>query len=535
MATTAPSAANAAQIVPREREIWVIAAAILPSSIAFIDTSALNVVLPILQSELAMSGAELLWVVNAYALFLSALILVGGSLGDHWGRKRVFMAGIALFIAASALCGVATSGGMLIAFRALQGIGSALMIPGSLAILTANIAPQRRGAAIGTWATFSALTTLFGAPLGGILASGGLWRLVFFINIPLGLLALWLLAQHVPESRDEHAPRQLDFAGALLITLALGGLTYGFTQLPELGIADVGVLLGLVGGALCAVLFVIVEVRSRHPMVPFRLFKSRTFSGTNLLTFFLYGTLGAFSFFLPLNLVQIQGYAPEAAGFAFLPFGITLAVLGRVSGNWVDRFGARRLLVIGPALTGIGYVLFALNGITGGSDAYWTTYFPAIVVMGIGMGITVAPLTTTVMSSAPAGSSGTASGINNAVSRVAGVLAVAIFGAVGLGLFAGALDTRAVDLGASDAARAALSVEASKLADADLPPLLLDELGAEQAAAAQTLIAESFVTVFQLLMWALAVLAWISALMAFLLVEDTRGATLKVAAPALIE
>ncbi|MFN8450250.1 MAG: DHA2 family efflux MFS transporter permease subunit [Anaerolineae bacterium] len=386
--------ASASQPAPRDSGGAVLLATILASSMAFIDSSALDVAVPALQADLGLNGSQLLWVVNAYLLLLSALILVGGALGDRYGRKRIFMIGIVLFSGASMACGLAQDANFLILARAVQGVGGALMVPGSLAIISAYFPDERRGTAIGTWSTFSTLTTLGGPIIGGWLAGHGLWRLVFFINLPLAAIALYTLITRVPESRDEHAPDRLDFVGAALATLGLAGLTYGFLQAPDFGLSDPRVLGALVVGVIALAAFVFVESRSDHPMMPLRLFRSRTFSGTNLLTLFLYAALRVAPFFLILNLIQVQGYPPEIAGFTFVPFTILLTLMSRWAGGLIDRVGARLPLIVGPAIAALGFGLMTLPGLTAGPDAYWTTFFPAVVVLGVGMGITVAPLTT---------------------------------------------------------------------------------------------------------------------------------------------
>lgn len=495
-------------------EKWVLLATILASSMAFIDSTALDVASLALQRDLGITGAELLWIINAYTLFLSALILTGGSLGDLYGRKRVFMIGIGLFTAASAACGLAGSAGMLIVARAAQGIGGALMVPGSLAILSASFPPEKRGRAIGTWSTFTTLTTLLGPVLGGWLAGLDLWRVVFFINLPLAVIALAALTR-VPESRDSSAGRKIDLPGALLVTLGLAGISYGFTELPAYGLSDPRIGLTLGGGLLALVAFVIVEARSPHPMVPLWLFRSRTFSGTNGLTLFLYAALSAVPFFFILNLQKVQGYEETAAGLAFLPFSVVLTLMSRWAGGLVDRVGARLPLIVGPAVAGLGFLLFALPGLTSGPQDYWTTYFPAVLVLGVGMGITVAPLTTAVMGSAPSEMSGTASGINNAVARTARVLAIAVLGAVALLSFGSGLEARTADLNLNEAAQAALRAEASRLADAAAPA----GLPPEQTAAAEQVIDWSFVSTFRLIAVISAALAWMSALLAAVLVE----------------
>lgn len=509
---------------PAATERWVLLSTILASSMAFIDMTALNVALPAIQRDLGIEGSQLLWIVNAYALFLSALILVGGSLGDHYGRKRIFRIGILIFSAASILCGVAPNVETLIGARALQGVGGALLVPGSLAIITASFDAARRGRAIGTWSTFTTLTTILGPVIGGWLAGQGLWRAVFFINVPLALIALAALIR-VPESKDAHAPAQLDYPGALLATLGLAGLTYGFIEAANYGLGDPRIFLSLGGGVIAIALFMIVEARSAHPMVPLRLFRSRTFSGTNALTLFLYAALSGALFFLPLNLIQIQGYPEQVAGFANLPFAILLTLLSRWAGGLIDRVGARLPLIVGPLITGAGFFLFTLTGMTGGPDAYWTSYFPPLVVLGIGMGVTVAPLTTAVMGSAPEESSGTASGINNAIARTAGVLAVAILGGLALFSFTARLDERTSALEMPQEVRSQLQAQASNLAETAPPEALPPEMRAQVAEAIDL----AFIDTFRLIFAIAAVLAWISAGLAATLVEarpaPERGAT----------
>lgn len=501
-------------------ERWVLLATILASSMAFIDSSALDVASSALQRDLGIDSTRLFWIINIYALFLAALIMVGGSLGDHYGRKRVFMAGIAVFAGASLMCGFAPNADVLIVARGTQGIGGALMVPGSLAILTASFSSEKRGKAIGTWSTFSTITTLFGPAVGGWLAGQGLWRAVFFINLPLAVITLGVLALKVPESRDTSASEQLDYPGALLATLGLAAITYGFLEAPTYGLGDARILAALVGGLIALVLFVVVEARSDHPMVPLKLFRSRTFSGTNALTLFLYAALRVAPFFLVLNLIQVQAYPQEVAGFAFLPFGILLAVMSRWAGGLVDRVGPRLPLTIGPLIAGVGFFLFALPGLTGGTADYWTTYFPAIVILGVGMGITVAPLTTAVMGSAPAESSGTASGINNAVARTAGVLAVAIIGSIALFVFSNNLEAQTAGLNLTETSRTELRAEASKMGEAQAPA----SLSGDEKTGVQTAIRWAFVDTFRFVAVVAGVLAWLSALLAWVLVDRGRMA-----------
>ncbi len=495
---------------------WVLFVTILASSMAFIDSSALNVALPALQNDLGASGAELLWIVNAYSLFLASLLLVGGALGDRFGRKRIYSIGIVLFAVASLACGLALDTSLLIAARAVQGIGGALMVPGSLALISATFPADERGRAIGTWSSFSTITTILGPALGGFLASLGLWRAVFFINIPLAIAALAALQQKVPESRNPQASGRLDYAGAALVTLGLAGLTFGLLQAPGLGWSDPLVLASLLGGVAALAAFVIVEARSSHPMVQLRLFHSRTFSGTNIMTMFMYAALYGMLFFLPLNLIQIQGYNEVIAGFAGLPTGILLGLFSRWGGGLVDRFGPRLPLTVGPILAGIGFAMLALPGLTRGPADYWITFFPALVVQGLGMVLIVAPLTTAVMGSVSSRQAGVASGINNAVSRAAGVLAVAVFGAIALSSFSATLERRAVPLNLPAQAQSELRAEAAKFGDAQPPT----SISSNQQAAVDEQIKLSFVDTFRLLAFIAAGLAWLSAALAWFTIDN---------------
>ncbi len=444
---------------------WVLAGTILASSMAFIDGSALGVALPALQADMSATGAQLLWIVNGYLLVLAALILEGGVLGDRLGRKRVLMAGISIFTVSSLACGLSPTTNLLIGARFVQGAGGALMIPGSLSLITAFFGEASRGRAIGTWSAATTVVVVAGPVLGGVLANAGFWRGVFLINLPLALAALLIIHFRVPESRDEQAGR-LDFGGAAIGALGLAGLTYGFISAPTAGFGSAGVAGSLIGGGVLLSVFAFYEWRSSYPMMPLGMFKSRTFSGANLLTLFLYGALNVATFFLPLNLVQVQGYNPAEAGLAFMPFTFILAGLSRWAGGLVDRYGPRPPLLIGPGLAGAGFMLMALVGLTNGPASYWTSFFPAVVVFGLGMAVTVAPLTATVMSALPPRFAGTESGINNAVARIAGVLAIAVLGSVALLTFAVRLEANAAGIDLSPQMRQDLENEAARLGQA---------------------------------------------------------------------
>ena len=495
---------------------WVLAATILGSSMAFIDGTVVNVALPTLQVDLDTNRAGVQWVVQAYALFLAALILVGGSLGDHFGRRRVFALGIGIFTLASVGCGLSTDVGQLIAARAFQGIGGALLVPGSLAIISATYhEPDARGRAIGTWSGFTAITSAVGPVLGGWLVENASWRWVFFINVPLALVVFAITFWRVPESRNPDATgggRGLDWSGALLATVGLGTLVYGLTEAPNRGWDD-PLVIGTLGiGAAALAAFIVVEARGANPMMPLGLFRSRTFLGANVLTLLLYAALGGALFFFPFNLIQVQGYSSTAAGAAFLPMILIMFGLSRWAGGLIGRFGAKPPLIVGPAIAAIGFVLFALPGVGG---SYWTTYFPAIVVLGIGMAITVAPLTTAVMGAVEDRHAGLASGINNAVSRTAGLLAIAVYGIVVAFAFRGGLDDRLGDLVLAGEARTAIDDQRDRLAGIELPSSLDSAVALEATRAIEA----SFIDGFRLIMLLGAAMAVASAVLSWLLIE----------------
>jgi EmrB/QacA subfamily drug resistance transporter len=485
---------------------------------AGIDGTVVNVALPTIQRSLNATAADLQWVIEAYSLFLSALILVGGSLGDRLGRRKVFAAGIAIFAAASVICGASPNVGFLVGARAIQGVGGALMVPGSLAIISAAFDEESRGKAIGTWSGFSVVATAIGPVLGGWLVQSASWRWVFFINLPLAFITLWLIQVHVPESRDEESSGPLDLLGAALVTLGLGGIVFGLIEAGPRGLGDSLVLATFAGGVVLLFLFVVVEARSPAPMMPLDVFRSRTFTGTNLLTLLLYGALGGSLYFLPFNLQQVQGYTPTEAGASFLPFTVIVFALSRWTGGLVHRYGAKLPLIVGPIVTGIGFLLFTIPGIGG---SYWTTFFPAIVVMSFGMCLVIAPLTTAVMNAVSAHRSGVASGVNNAISRAAGLLAIAVLGLVVSSVFASSLDTRLTDLHVSPAIRTALDAQRAKLIGASLPA----QATPPERAKLKHALEESFVDAFRAIMLLAAGMALLSALFSWWLIDGKVEST----------
>jgi EmrB/QacA subfamily drug resistance transporter len=467
----------------------------------FIDGTVVNVALPALQADLHATITDVQWVVEAYALFLGALILVGGSMGDQFGRKLVFLIGVLFFTASSILCGFATSTRVLIVGRALQGIGAAFLVPGSLAIISATFDDAERGRAIGTWSGFSAITTALGPVIGGWLIQHVSWRAAFFINVPLAVIVVALSLKFMDESKDPSRRREIDWIGALLAVLGLGGVVFGLLEWPPLGPGHPLVIASLAIGVGCLVLLIVVEHGARNPMMPLHLFRSRTFTLANLLTLLLYGALGVIFFLLPLNLIQVQHYTATEAGAALLPFAIIMFVLSRWAGGLINRVGARVPLTIGPILAAIGFALFARGGI---GDSYWSTIFPAMCLLGFGMTITVAPLTTAVMGAIEAAHSGVASGINNTVSRVAGLLAIAVFGVFLARSFDAGVRPRLDRMSLAPEVRTQIDQQLPKMAGADLKSVPLD---AEQKAIVQQSIDEAFVSGYRVVVIGSAILA----------------------------
>jgi len=481
---------------------WTLVATILGSSLTFLDATVVNVALPALQSDLHATITDVQWVVEAYALFLGALILVGGSMGDQFGRKRVFLSGVVLFTSASILCSAATSPRALVAGRALQGVGAAFLVPGSLAIISATFAAADRGRAIGTWSAFSAITTAIGPVTGGWLIEHVSWRAVFVINVPLAAVVVFLSLRFMEESHDPSRTASIDWSGATLAVLGLGGIVFGLLDWPNRGARDPLVISALASGALALVLLIVVERRVRNPMLPLGLFRSPTFTCANVLTLLLYAALGVVLFLVPMNLIQVQGYTATAAGAAILPFPIIMFAMSRWSGALVARIGRRVPLTVGPAVAALGLALYGRPGIGG---SYWMTFFPAVVVLGIGMAVTVAPLTTTVMSAVDTAHAGAASGINNAVARVAGLLAIAVFGVVLTRTFEARVRPGLDRLRLTASARTEVDRQLPRLAGADVEQA--QSIDAPQRAAIREAIDEAFVSAFRLVMIGAAALA----------------------------
>jgi EmrB/QacA subfamily drug resistance transporter len=400
---------------------WVLFAAVLGSSLAFLDATVVNIALPQIGRSLGADFAGLQWTVNGYTLTLASLILLGGSLGDRFGRRRIFVIGTVWFAAASLLCGVAPNIGSLVAARMLQGIGGALLTPGSLALIQASFRPADRARAIGAWSGLGGVAGALGPIVGGVLV-GISWRLVFLVNLPLAAAVVVVALRHVPESMDRDMDPRLDPLGAALGAVGLAGTTYALIGLGGTGSRLAVVLTGLAGVA-GLVAFVVVELRSRHPMLPMEVFASRQFTAANLVTFTVYAALGVVFFLLVVDLQVVAGFTPLAAGSALLPVTFAMLVLSSRAGALAQRIGPRLLMSVGPVISAAGLLLLLR---VGPDASYVADVLPGVVVFGLGLSATVAPLTATVLASASPQRAGIASGVNNAVARTAGLLAVAV-------------------------------------------------------------------------------------------------------------
>ena len=493
---------------------WVLLVAIVGSSMAFIDSSAVNVALPSIQHDLQTDAAGLQWVIEGYALFLSALILIGGSLGDVFGRRRIFVLGILLFALASLACANAHEIVALNLARCVQGIGGALATPGSLALISANFSETERGRAIGTWSGFAAITAAIGPLLGGWLAQNASWRYVFLINVPLAAFVVAAALLRVPESRDESGGRSIDVAGASLATAALASLTFGLIRLQN-GASDALGIATSAAGLLLLVAFVAWEHRARDPMIPPSVFRNVTFSGANVYTLFLYAALGGSLFFVPFDLQNVQGYSPSAAGGAMLPFIVIMFVSSRWSGGLVGTVGARLPLIGGAVVAGFGFLAYARIGIGG---SYWTTFFPAAVILGVGGALFVAPLTTTVMQAIDTSHAGIASGINNAVARVAGLLAVAALGIVLLATLYAEFDRTSSALALSDSSRRTLARLHTTLGSGKTP----DALHEPDRTRVNEALGAAYTLGFRRVMIISALLSWLAGATAFLTIPRRK-------------
>ena len=489
---------------------YVLLAAILGSSMAYIDGSVVNVVLPLLQADVHATAADVQWVMEIYLLFLAAFILLGGILGDHYGRRRLFIIGMVIFILASICCGFAPNLIVLLLARAIEGLGGALLVPGSLAIISGAFSGDQREQAIGIWSAGIAIASILGPVSGGWLVQQASWRAAFFLNVPLAVIALSVALSKVPESRDEACQGPHDVWGALLTVIGLGAIVFGLIEASSLGILHPLVLGVLAGGIVALAAFLLVEEHVKAPLLPLSLFRSRSFSGTNLLTLLLYAAFGGITFLLPFNLIQVQGYSPTAAGAVLIPYFLLLCLLSRWAEHLADHFGAQLPLVVGPIVTAIGIALFAAPTISG---TYWVTFFPAVLVMGLGMTLNTAPMTTIVMSSVEQRHAGMASAINNAVARLGGLLAIAVLGIILVSAFNTSLDSHLAHLPLAPAVRHIVDAQRVKLAGIQLPA----GTNGQVRAALKLAIDESYVSGFRLAALMCAGLALAGALCGWLM------------------
>jgi EmrB/QacA subfamily drug resistance transporter len=496
------------------KQNWVLAASVLGSTMAFVDASVVNVALPRMEADLATTLASMTWVINAYTLCMSALLLIGGAAADQLGRRKIFLTGLSVFALASIGCGLAPDVQVLIVARAIQGIGAALLIPCSLAIIGAAFAENERGAAIGVWSGASAIAAGVGPLLGGWLVDHWSWRAIFLINPVLALPAIWIAIWHLDESRDTDAPRGLDWKGAALAFGGLGAIVYGLISASHRGWESPIVLGSLAAGCALLSMFIVVERNSRAPMMPLNVFRSRTFSGVNLLTLLLYGALGGALFFLPFLVIQVHGYSATEAGAVFLPFTLVLGVLSRWGGGLVERFGARLPLIVGPSVVAGAFVLLSVPG-TGG--AYWLTFLLPMLVMGLGMAVTVAPLTTTVLNSVAQHQTGVASGINNAVAQVAGLLLIAVLGTLSIATLNRSLDRRLESAKAPPEVRQIVDTSRAGFVLPATPP----NASAQTRDVAHDVITESFVDTIRRVMLLAAALSLASAVCAALMIAPS--------------
>jgi len=443
--TAAPTTAN--------RRLTLVAC-ILGSGMVFLDGTVMNVALPAIQSDLDASLADQQWIVEAFLLTLSSLLLVGGSLDDIFERRTVFAAGVAGFGVTSLICAVAPSVGVLIAARALQGAAGALLVPSTLALIVATFPPAERGAAIGTWTAWAGISTVLGPLGGGLLIEAASWRWVFVINVPFVVLTLWLIARAVPRMESPQKGARVDWLGAVLVCVGLGGVIVALISQPRMGWGDPMVAGGGTLGLVALVLFVLHERRAAAPMLPLGLFRSRNFSVGNVGTLTLYAGLGGALFFVAIYLQQVGGYSPVAAGAAFLPFTLMMFVLSKRMGALADRTGPRLFMGLGPIVAGAGLLLLLRIG---QQPNYATDVLPGVLVFGLGMSATVAPLTAAVLGAVDQRHSGVASGVSNAIARVAGLLAIAVLGAFVAAAFASTVDDKLAGRPLSAAARSAVS------------------------------------------------------------------------------
>jgi EmrB/QacA subfamily drug resistance transporter len=501
-----PKGMQPGPVLTRRQEKWILAATIIASTMTFSDMTIVNVALPVLQRELGASFAQVQWVVESYTLVLSALILVGGAAGDLFGRRRVFSIGMAIFAIASAACGLAPSAGMLVAARAVQGFGAALMMPGSLAIVSASFPRERQGDAIGLWSATTGIAMTVAPAFGGWLIDAFSWHAAFLINLPLAAIAFAITQWKVPESRSDR-PRRLDLGGMAMATIGLGALTYGLIAAGEHGFADLRTLGPIVIGVAGLILFVLQEKRAADPMVPLAFFRIPRFAVIQAFTFTLWAALTGTTFFVPFRLMQVQGFAPTEAGVALLPLVVTASILSRFFGKLADRIQPRILLVAGAVFTGAGFFLLTVPD---AETSYWAGFLPALLLIGLGMGVCQVPVTVVALNAAGPANVGTSSAINNMVARAGGLIAIAVFGLLLAHGYNAALMPGLESAGTPEHAQQAIALQRAQLAATTVPA----ELSTAQQDAAMLVIKQAFITGYRWAMAAAGIMAFASALVA---------------------
>jgi EmrB/QacA subfamily drug resistance transporter len=491
----------------------ILTATILASGMAFLDGSVVNIAIPTIQNKFGATISDIQWIVNGYMIMLCALLLISGALGDRYGRKRIFAYGIGLFIVASFLCSISHSILQLELFRAIQGIGGAMMVPGSLSIINISFDEKVRGRAIGLWSGFAGGVAALGPLVGGFLVQFWGWQSIFYINIPLGLLALFLTFRYIPESRNDNATK-IDLLGTLFIFFSLVGISFGLLSVSNLGWNNPIILGSIFIGILSFILFIITEKRTKEPLVPFHIFSSSLVTGANLATLFLYFALNAVIFFLVLNFQQIQHYPPIEAGLGLLPSIILITFLSGPGGTIADKIGPRLPMILGPLIVSLGMFLLILPGTNAN---YFIAFLPALILVGLGMSIVIAPLTKSALSVAN-NYSGAASGVNNAVARIAGLLAIAILGAIIISLFKGQLADSIHTSRLNQNQQQQIMLQENKLGGITMPQNFSDT----SKKIAQNAVDNSFIYGFRYAMGINAFLAFLSAFVSFLTIHNKK-------------
>ncbi len=491
----------------------ILAATILASGMAFLDGSVVGIAIPTIQAKLNATITGIQWIVNGYTLMLCSLILISGALGDRFGRKRIFIYGIGLFIVSSFLCSISQSINELVLFRVIQGIGGAMMVPGSLSIINTSFEENNRGYAIGIWSGFAGGVAALGPLAGGWLVQFFGWPSIFYINIPLGLIALLLAIKYVPESRNDESTK-IDILGSIFIFFSLLGLAWGLISVPDLGWGSPLISISLIGGIISFILFIIVQKKSAHPLIPFKIFDSSLVVGANLATLFLYFALNGVIFFLILNLQQVQHYSPIIAGLCMLPTILLITFLSGKGGSVADKLGPRLPMILGPLTVSLGMALLIIPGTHAN---YFTQYLPGLILFGLGMAFVIAPLTKSALA-VEGKYSGAASGVNNAVARIAGLLAVALLGLIVVSLFKAQLTEKINSASMTPVAKHQIMIQQDKLGGIEIPRTF--DLHTKHIA--QSAIDDSFIYGFRWAMGINALLALISAVISFFTIHNKK-------------